>query len=235
MSQPAWPSANFQIYSSDYDTHASFYGTRKGTEPIHVQMNLPDRRIVLVNTTTMPLKDVTVTARTVSPSGRDLSVRSTVVDAPADDIADVRDLDVGGDGGLRIVKLTATSAKGDLLSENLYWDAKDPTALKALNDLPRIRLDVAFGPASPDPDAGIEIVVRNASASPVLQAKLTPFDAAGAQILPAYFTDNYVSLLPGETKRVRLRLPAGRRLDELRVRGWNVEPASLPFPSGKGG
>ncbi len=235
MSQPAWPSANFQIYSSDYDTHASFYGTRKGTEPIHVQMKLPDRRIVLVNTTTMPLKDVTVTARTVSPSGRDLSVRSTVVDAPADDIADVRDLDVGGDGGLRIVKLTATSAKGDLLSENLYWDAKDPAALKALNDLPRIRLDVAFGPASPDPDVGIEIVVRNASASPVLQAKLTPFDAAGAQILPAYFTDNYVSLLPGETKRVRLRLPAGRRLDELRVRGWNVEPASLPFPSGKGG
>ncbi|MEX7233450.1 hypothetical protein AB2C38_32845, partial [Pseudomonas aeruginosa] len=52
---------------------------------------------------------------------------------------------------------------------------------------------------------------------------------------PAYFTDNYVSLLPGETRRLRLQIPADRKLGELRVRGWNVEPASLPFSSRKGG
>jgi hypothetical protein len=69
----------------------------------------------------------------------------------------------------------------------------------------------------------------------VLQAKLTPFDAAGVQILPAYFTDNYVSLLPGETRRLRLQIPADRKLGELQVRGWNVEPASLSFSSRKGG
>ncbi len=235
MSHPAWPSANFQIYSSDYDTHASFYGTRKGTEPIHIQMNLPDRSLTLVNTTNAPLQDVTVTARIVSPSGQELATKSAVVSAAADDIADIRDLDIDRDGGLRFVKLTATSAKGVLLSENLYWDASDPAAFKALDDLPRIRLEIAFGGTSPNSDAGIDVIIRNTSTSPVLQAKLTPFDAAGVQILPAYFTDNYVSLLPGETRRLRLQIPADRKLGELRVRGWNVEPASLSFSSRKGG
>jgi hypothetical protein len=235
MSHPAWPSANFQIYSSDYDTHASFYGTRKGTEPIHIQMNLPDRSLTLVNTTNVPLRDITVTARIVSPSGHDLATKSTVVSAAADDIADIRNLDIGRDGGLRFIKLTATSAKGVLLSENLYWDASDPAAFKALNNLPTIRLDVAFAIPSSTADPGVDVVIHNNSTSPVLQAKLTPFDTAGMQILPAYFTDNYVSLLPGETKRLRLTIPADRKLGELRVRGWNVKPVSLPFSPGKGG
>ena len=42
MTQPAWPSTMWQILSSDYDTQASFYGVKKGSEPIHVQLNLPD-------------------------------------------------------------------------------------------------------------------------------------------------------------------------------------------------
>ncbi|MET0372916.1 MAG: LamG-like jellyroll fold domain-containing protein, partial [Rhizorhabdus sp.] len=121
MSHPAWPSADFQIYSSDYDTHASFYGTRKGTEPVHIQMNLPDRRILLANTTTTALKNVTVTARIVSLAGTDLSTKSVVVDAEANDVTDVHGLDIDKADGLRLIKLTATDVHGRLLSENLYW------------------------------------------------------------------------------------------------------------------
>ncbi|RYY05236.1 MAG: glycoside hydrolase family 2, partial [Alphaproteobacteria bacterium] len=49
MTQPAWPSSAWQIFSSDYDTHSSFYGVKKASEPVHVQMNLPDHKVVLVN------------------------------------------------------------------------------------------------------------------------------------------------------------------------------------------
>ena len=36
MTQPAWPSNMWQTYSSDYDTHASFYGAMKANEPLHI-------------------------------------------------------------------------------------------------------------------------------------------------------------------------------------------------------
>ena len=235
MSHPAWPSADFQIYSSDYDTHASFYGTRKGTEPVHIQMNLPDRRILLANTTTTALKNVTVTARIVSLAGTDLSTKSVVVDAAANDVTDVHGLDIDKADGLRLIKLTATDGNGRLLSENLYWHSDDPLDQKLLNDLPMVNIDATITTAKSKSDDGIDVVLRNSSSSPIIQAKLTPFDTSGVQILPAYFSDNYVSLLPGETRRLHLEVPGDRSLGELRVRGWNVKPASISARTSKGG
>jgi hypothetical protein len=62
-------------------------------------------------------------------------------------------------------------------------------------------------------------------------AKATLIDAAtGRRVLPAYFSDNYVSLLPGESKTVEIDVPAGAAKGEiaLNVRGWNVKPRSVP-------
>ena len=54
MTQPAWPSTMWQILSSDYDTQASFYGVKKACEPVHVQLDLSDYTVAVVNTTTAP-------------------------------------------------------------------------------------------------------------------------------------------------------------------------------------
>jgi len=42
MTQPAWPSMEWNFLSSDYDTQSSFYGTQKACEPVHAQLNLAD-------------------------------------------------------------------------------------------------------------------------------------------------------------------------------------------------
>ena len=51
MTHPAWPSNTWQIYSSDYDTAAAYYAVKKACEPLHAQLNLPDYRLAVVNTT----------------------------------------------------------------------------------------------------------------------------------------------------------------------------------------
>jgi hypothetical protein len=51
---------------------------------------------------------------------------------------------------------------------------------------------------------------------------LTLLDAKGERILPAYLSDNYVSLLPGESREVTIRSPDAIRPAALSVRGWNV-------------
>ena len=66
------------------------------------------------------------------------------------------------------------------------------------------------------------ITLANTGQTPALQAKLTLFDAKGEQILPAYFSDNYLSLLPGETRRVTVRYPQQRGTATVRLRGWNI-------------
>ena len=54
MTQPAWPSNTWQILSSDYDTQASFYGVKKACEPLHVQLDLSNYQVAIVNTTATP-------------------------------------------------------------------------------------------------------------------------------------------------------------------------------------
>jgi len=53
----------WQILSSDYDTQASFYGTKIACEPLHVQLNLANGVVDVVNTTTQVRSGLTVRAR----------------------------------------------------------------------------------------------------------------------------------------------------------------------------
>jgi len=61
----------------------------------------------------------------------------------------------------------------------------------------------------------------------VLSTKLTLVDHMGARILPARYTDNYLTVLPGETRRVLISYPAklgGRAA--INLRGWNARATS---------
>lgn len=70
--------------------------------------------------------------------------------------------------------------------------------------------------------------VRNRSPQVALNTKLTLVDAQGQRILPAYYSDNYLSLVPGEQREIEIRGPAAAvlRTARLQVRGWNVEPST---------
>jgi hypothetical protein len=225
MTHPAWPSTDFQIYSSDYDTHASFYGTKKGAEPVHVQMNLPDGRVLMVNTTRAPLAGVRVTARGVSLDNREVFRLERTLDVPADGTVEVLrvDLPAATASGPVLIRLEATNAAGTRLSDNFYWQAARPAALRALVEMPSATLDVVQ--REQRGDTGERVVtfdLTNRGTAPALLAKLTLFDASGEQILPAYFNDNYVSLLPSETRQVTVRYPEGRGRASAMLRGWNI-------------
>ena len=49
MTQPSWPSMEWNFLSWDYDTQSSFYGTEKACEPVHAQLNLSDGSVDLIN------------------------------------------------------------------------------------------------------------------------------------------------------------------------------------------
>jgi hypothetical protein len=54
--------------------------------------------------------------------------------------------------------------------------------------------------------------------------KLTLKDGAtGQRILPAYYSENYVSLLGGDARSITIRLPAGDSVPVVGLRGWNLE------------
>ena len=114
MTQPAWPSNMWQILSSDYDTQASFYGVKKACEPVHVQLDLSDYSVAVVNTTTTAQPGMTVTATVYSLDNKQLLQHEEKKDVAANDVTAGFKLDLGPVMGTNVVlvKLELKNAAG---------------------------------------------------------------------------------------------------------------------------
>jgi hypothetical protein len=232
MTQPAWPSTMWQILSSDYDTQASYYGVKKACEPIHIQLNLATNQVQLVNTTTESRTALTVNAKVYSLSNELLSQSTEQQDLPADATANSLRLDLGQElaHGMAIVALELKDAQGQVVSQNLYWLGSKPESYRELTHLPATPIKLAATSSSADGMVKVEVQITNSGAAVSLENKLTLLSAAnGSRILPAYFSDNYVSLLPGESRTVSVEYPAGaaKGSAEIALRGWNSVPQTV--------
>jgi len=228
MTHPAWPSNHWQIYSADYDTQASYYGVKKATEPLHAQMNLPDYALAVVNTTREPQARLTLESRVLALDGHLLAARRDQLTAPANQTTTLAPLELAGHlgrHGVVLVSLLLTDSKGKRISDNLYWPSRDEASMRALDSLKAQPVRIGARSMVDGDKTAIRVSLHNAGSAPALAAKLTLVDDAGQRILPAFYSDNYLSLLPGETREIEIRYQGGRGGSaRINLRGWNVEP-----------
>jgi Exo-beta-D-glucosaminidase Ig-fold domain/Concanavalin A-like lectin/glucanases superfamily/Glycosyl hydrolases family 2/Glycosyl hydrolases family 2, sugar binding domain/Glycosyl hydrolases family 2, TIM barrel domain len=234
MTQPAWPSNMWQILSSDYDTQASFYAVKKASEPVHVQLDPSNNTVAVINNTTQPLPGVTVTAAVYQLDGKTSVKRAeSKIDAKPSAETDAIHLDLAphlAANGVLFVKLQLHAADNSLLSENFYWLAADSPAYRALNRIPTASVTATATSAHANSSTRVRVRLQNSTAAPALNTKLTLLNAGGARILPAYYADNYISLLPDESREIEIEYPdsasATASRAQIAIRGWNVAPVT---------
>lgn len=227
MSHPSWPSVVWQLYSWDYEPNAAYFGAQKAGEPVHIQMNLPDCQIAAINHLSSPLTNAMVDAAIYDLSGQKESSRQTNLNLTADACTDVFTLD-WPQTGTHFAKLELRDNVGHLLSENFYWHARDEEQLQELNNLPKVKLNGKFHRQTSGNQIVIEGEVTNPSHTPALAVKLSLRDKkTGERILPAYYHDNYFSLLPGESHPFRIECETIKSKVAVNLSGWNVETSNL--------
>ena len=228
MTHPAWPSNAWQIYSWDYDTQASYYGAKKAAEPLHVQLNLPGNELVVLNTTQDAQPELKVRTRVVGLDNTQLFLREDAVDAGANmatPLAPVPLERLFASNPMVLVKLELIDRAGKTVADNFYWRGKTEASYRMLDTLRTVALTGSAAAQAVDgEDNVVTVTLANHTAVPALNAKLTLVDAEGKRILPAFYSDNYVALLPGEEKRIEIRYPrgSGQAPAALTLRGWNV-------------
>jgi Exo-beta-D-glucosaminidase Ig-fold domain/Concanavalin A-like lectin/glucanases superfamily/Glycosyl hydrolases family 2/Glycosyl hydrolases family 2, sugar binding domain/Glycosyl hydrolases family 2, TIM barrel domain len=238
MTQPAWPSNTWQILSSDYDTQASFYGVKKACEPVHVQLDLSNYDVAVVNTTATALAALLVTADVYSLDDKLLLHHEEKKDASADSVNDGFKLDLAKllADGVVLVKLGLRNAAGEIVSENFYWLGADSASYRQLNRLTAASVSATASSLSADGNVHVRVKIQNTGSVVSLVDKLTLLNASdGSRILPAYFTDNYVSLLPGESREIQIESPAAavRGAVQVAMRGWNLVSQTVPVSAQK--
>jgi beta-galactosidase/beta-glucuronidase len=232
MTQPAWPSNMWQILSSDYDTQASFYGTKKACEPLHVQLDLSNYNVAVINTTIDAAPGLTLSARAYSLDNKLLLSKDLTLDAAADAMTPAFQFELQPllKHAVVVVKLDLKNAGGQIVSSNLYWLAGEDSDYRAMSHLPQTLVTATASATHSNGELLVHVHLQNSGSTVAFANKLTLENGADdSRILPAYYSDNYVSLLPGEAADVTIAAPESQVHGgaKLGLRGWNAATTSV--------
>jgi glycosyl hydrolase family 2/Ig-like domain-containing protein len=237
MTQPAWPSNTWQILNADYDTQSSFYGVKKACEPVHVQLDLSNYDVAVVNTTNEARTGLSIAASVYSLDNKLLLHHEEKKDMVADAVMDGFKLELAPlltPDAVVLVKLELRNSSGDMVSENFYWLGSESSSYRRLNRLPGASVAVTAKSTRAGDDIHLQVELRNTGTVVSLEDKLTVMNASdGSRILPAYYSDNYVSLLPGESREIEITYPAksANGSAQLGLRGWNLASQTVQIAS----
>jgi hypothetical protein len=135
--------------------------------------------------------------------------------------------------GMVLVNLELRNSSSEVVSRNFYWLGAENAAYRRLNRIPLASLSATAKSARTGDTIRVQVELRNTGATVALANKLTLLNATdGSRILPAYYTDNYLSLLPGESRQIEIEYPAKSSIGraQLALRGWNLARQIVAIP-----
>ena len=189
---------------------------------------MPDLTVAVVNTTRNRLDNLSLRARVFSLAGKQVLVREAKLTVQPDVETEAFPLNLPRElaSNLVFIKLELMDANGKTISDNFYWQAAKPAALRSLNDLPQATIQVSAQQERSGRLMRVTVDLVNNSDYIALMNKVTVRKRDGAPVLPAYASDNYVSLLPHESRRIEVEYPQDLSVRPLHVEaeGWNVRP-----------
>ena len=202
-----------------------------------MQLDLSTFDVAVINTTTQPLTGAKVEAVVMSLENKQLFTRTVPVAVDVDESANVLRLPLASmfsEPGLEapvFVRLNLVGPGGRMLSSNFYWLSGKEEDMRKLNTLPEAKIGSRTTMGTEGDEKVLTTVLTNQGSQAAIELKLTLQGAqSGERILPAYYSDNYVSLLPGESRTVTVHYPASaaREPAALGLRGYNLQETMLP-------
>ena len=218
MLNSAWPSIYWQLYDYYGAPVAAYYGTKKACEPVQLIYNYKNSHVYLVNESLFT-GDVVANVKVYDDASALLSEQTKTVGTSYRNTVDVFDL-TKFDGKPHFVALEIADAEGNFVADNFYciaakrnvYDWKKSTWY----DSPISEYsDLRFAFAQPEVDVTMEtsyadgvytVVLKNDSEYVSYMNILKAKDAEGNLVLPAYWSDNFFPLLPGQTKTVTCKV-----------------------------
>ncbi|MCW2863734.1 MAG: bga4 [Actinoallomurus sp.] len=248
MLNSGWTSLHWQLFDRYLDQGGSYYGAREANRPLHVQYSYDDKSVVVVNSGHAAASKLTVKADVYTVDGTSKYSRTATVSAPGDGgrSTAVTMPSIGGLPSTYLLRLTLSDAKGTEVDRNVYWlstknDVIDwanndwyyvPTSsyadLSGLSGMPEAPLSAtASSRTGSDGTTTTTVTLKNTGTGkvPAFYLDTHVVDSAGKPVLPIQWSDNAISLWPGESKTLtstyRTSALHGSAVS-VRVSGWNV-------------
>ena len=207
MSHPAWPSMTWQTYDWFFEPNGSYFGCKKGAEPLHIQWNSAEDVIEVVNYNAGDRKGLTAKALIMNMDGSIVWEKECTLDSDEDTTVKCISLEFPEEtSDVHFIKLYLTG-NGKGLSDNFYINGKEYGNHMSLKNIKRadVKSEISVSKGGDGIWSGT-VTLENRSDVPAVMIRLNVTGRRdGEQILPMFYGDNYFSLMPGEVKTVTLK------------------------------
>jgi mannosylglycoprotein endo-beta-mannosidase len=229
--QNPWTALRGFFYDYYLDYTGGYFGYKHGAAPVHIQLNLNDTVVCVVNQTAEKLSSINASIRLYDMHGKLLSEEKNPVNIDAHGMILLNNVVLPGETDeVYFLRLQLTN-RDTVIDENLYWLSNKPHSYEKLNELEKVIVKTSIKKS--DDDHAV-IVISNPNSETAFFMRLKIMNAKDELVLPSFLTDNYFTLLPGDEKQIGLDLSESSSKasqDGLRlvIEGWNVVPAEVKF------
>jgi len=242
MLNSAWPSLYWQLYDYFLVPTPAYYGVKKALQPVQLFYDYGDRSIVLSNETLQPVEGAKAKIRVFDIDSKEVVEKTIVVNALANQSQKLFTLPDFSKTGF--LKVELADSIDEIIAENFYWlsaqkevfdwektewyysPMKSYSNYTELKKLEVVALQMTPTTSSNGDEITIKVKIRNPQTTIAFFNELKLKDGNGEIIVPAFFSDNYFSLLPDEERTIDVRFPSSALKGKkawLSLSGWNVE------------
>ncbi|RCH64341.1 exo-beta-D-glucosaminidase [Streptomyces sp. SDr-06] len=255
MFNSGWTSLHWQLTDRYLDQGGAYFGAKKANEPLHIQYSYDNRAVSVVNGRPAAASGLTARVTLFTTDGTQKYDRTVSGVAVGGDGASTTALtvpaSVSGLSTTYLARLILADGSGKEVSRNVYWLSTEPDVLdyantdwystpttayadlKGLASMPKAAVS-ATGTTTTGTygTSTTTVTVRNTGpgAVPALLTDVHLVDTAGAPVLPVRWSDNQVSLWPGESTTLTATYRTADlhgSAPRLRVSGWNTATATV--------
>ena len=223
-----------RIYDYSLEANSALYYLGHANKPLHVQFNYKENDVTAVNNSFVPAANLKVKAEirkldwTLAWSG-EASLESQPAESAKTGLVKVPTAAEIKLAEVHFIRCQLLNQKNEVLDDTFYWRTGDDAAFgvegnfRGLNQMPGSSLSVKTKTENKDGKPVIQVTLENQTKQLAFFTRVKVLDAAKKLVRPCFYSDNYFSVPPGDTKTMEIECPptlAGEPV--VVVEGWNL-------------
>ena len=239
------PQVASRMWDWSLEPTASLYHTANALEPVHPQFDYLKNTVSVANDYYSPVEGHTLSVKVYDINSRKVFERTAKVDIPADGVAnDLVTIDFpAGITPVHFISMEVRDAAGRKVGSNFYWRSNDKyegantvtgpcvSGFESLQSMPRAAVKSSVRMRRDNSDIFFDVTLRNTTSKIAFFNRIQLTGSDGRPVRPSFYTDNYFTLLPGESRTVTIETAADSAPENLdvTVSGWNTSSKTYHF------
>jgi len=203
------PTVQWQIFDYFHRPAVSYYFIKKANRPVHVLWSPLANQVYVVN------HKMEAFHGTVHADVYDFNMKKLFSAKHSVNVSHETSSDIGleikryteAPEGIYFLKLRLVDGSDSLISDNFYWIPTNES-LAGLEKLQAVPLEYStVFRMEGDETVGTVTVTNRTNRLAFFVRAILQKEADGLEVLPVFWSDNYISLLPGESQILEVRVP----------------------------